>query len=82
MMRDPAVPAEDASDHRLYGPELDVLLSVWADRLLASDDIHLTYREDVAALDAAMPLSVYTDMFHDVHLARLGVVLVEGLELP
>jgi hypothetical protein len=82
MMRDPTVPVEKARGHRLYGPEVDVVLGVWADRLLAADGVHLVYREDPAALDARMPLAVYTDMFHFVELDRLGIVLVEGLALP
>jgi hypothetical protein len=82
MMRDPAVPVENARGHRLYPPELDVVLGVWADRLLAADGVHLVYREDPAALDARMPLALYTDMFHFVELDRLGLVLVEGLALP
>ncbi|HHO51422.1 MAG TPA: hypothetical protein ENK18_11225 [Deltaproteobacteria bacterium] len=82
MMRDPAVPLERSDTHRLYEAELEVLLSVWADRLLEASDTHLVYREDTAALDAAMPLSLYTDMYHFMQLSRLGVVLVEGLQLP
>lgn len=82
MMQDPAVPVESASDHRLYGPELDVLLSVWRQRLLSGPSPRLIYREDTAAVDAAMPLSVYTDMRHYADLQRLSVVLVEGVSLP
>lgn len=78
MMRDPAIPVDTATGHRLYAPELDVLLSVWADRMLATDGARLVYREDPAALDARMPLAVYTDMYHWVQTSRLGVVMVEG----
>ena len=79
MMRDPAVPVESSAGYRLYGPELDVLLGVWADRMLVSEGVHLVYREDPTALDSRMPLSIYTDMTHYVELSRLGVVLVEGV---
>jgi len=82
MGQDPALPVEAASGHRLYAAEIDVVLDVWAERLLASEGVHLVYREDPEALDALMPISVYTDMFHHVDLRRLGVVLVEGLSLP
>jgi hypothetical protein len=54
-----------------------VLLDVWAARLVGPGPLRLVYREDVAALDALMPLSVYTDMYHYAELRRLGVVLVE-----
>lgn len=83
MMRDPAVPVDHSAGWRLYGPEVDVLLSVWADRLLTagpgSDAVRIVYREDPAALDARMPLAVYTDMRHYVQLSRLGVVAVDGV---
>ena len=81
MMRDPALPVEAASGYRVYGPELDVLLGVWADRMLVADGVHLVYREDPTALDSRMPVSVYTDMMHYVTLSRLGVVVVEGVML-
>ena len=82
MMRDPGVPVEVAGDHRLYSGEVDVLMDVWSPRLLQRDGVHLVYREDTAALDALMPVGVYTDMYHYVQWSRLGVVLVEGLQLP
>jgi hypothetical protein len=82
MMRDPAVPVEEAASHRLYRPEVELLLQVWGERLAESEGVHLVYREDVAQLDARMPLSVYTDMLHTLELRRLGVVLVEGTVLP
>jgi hypothetical protein len=77
MGRDPAVPTEQATGYRVYGPELDVLLSVWADRLLDPHGVRVIYREDPAALQARMPLAVYTDMQHYVELDRLGIVVVE-----
>ncbi|MEZ4317114.1 MAG: hypothetical protein R3F61_06410 [Myxococcota bacterium] len=81
MMRDPMKPVETASDHRLFPAELALLWSVWEDRLLAKDGSHLVYREDTAALDAVMPVSLYTDMRHDVRWSRLGLVLVENPEV-
>ncbi len=39
------------------------------------------YREDPAALDAAAPLSIYTDMHHFVRMSRTGLVLWEGVAL-
>jgi hypothetical protein len=82
MMRDPAIPVESASGHRLYPGEVDALLSVWGQRISASQGVHLVYREDIAALDEAMPASLYTDMYHHLEWRRLGVTLVEGMRLP
>jgi len=81
MMRIPAVPVEEPLGHRLYEPELDVFLDLWADRMLEGAALRAVYREDTAALDARMPLSVYTDMYHYVELNRLGIVVVEGVQL-
>ena len=81
-MRDPAVPTEDAADHRLYAAEVDVLLGVWSGRLLEDEGVHVVYREDTDALDTLMPASLYTDMYHHIDWRRLGVVLVEGMALP
>lgn len=82
MMRDPALPADTSVGHRLYAPEIEVLWSAWADRLLEGGRTRLLYRESPAALDAVMPLALYTDMFHDPSLHRLGVVVVEDPPLP
>ena len=81
MMRDPAIPVEASAGHDLYGPELDVLFGAWADRLFSGDTPRVIYREDTDAIDARMPLSVYTDMYHFVELHRLGIVVVEGWAL-
>jgi hypothetical protein len=77
MMRDPAEPAQVSRGHRLYAGEVDVLLEVWGERLAGPGPLRLSYREDPAAIDALMPLAVYTDMYHYVELRRLSVVLVE-----
>jgi len=81
MMRDPAIPQIEAEGHLLYAAEVDVLLDVWGDRFF-SESPTLVYREDVRALQALMPLGIYTDMYHYVQLRRLGLVVVEGLTLP
>ncbi|MFT5682516.1 MAG: hypothetical protein ACI8RZ_003434 [Myxococcota bacterium] len=81
MMRDPAVPARQTTGHQLYTEELAVLMGVWEDRLFTAEGTRILYREDAAALDALVPLSVYTDMYHHVVLSRLGLVVVEGVAL-
>ncbi|MEZ4317113.1 MAG: hypothetical protein R3F61_06405 [Myxococcota bacterium] len=82
MMRDPALPLESAGGHRMFRDELDVLWEAWGDALVEGSGTRLVYREDTAALDAVMPISMYTDMFHDPRLHRLGVVLVQSPPLP
>lgn len=82
MMRDPAVPVTVAVDHVLYPSEVDVLLDTWDHTLFAPRGTRLVYREDVAAVDAAVPARLYTDQFHWVDWHRLSVVLVEGVKLP
>lgn len=81
MMRNPAVPVEAASGHRLYAPEADALLDYWSERFFRQDQAVILYREDTEALAEAMPLAVYTDMYHFVRLKRAGLVLWEGLDL-
>lgn len=85
MGRDPAVPVERATDHRLFAEEVDALLAAWADPFFAPTapgEARLLYREDVAAVDAAMPARLYTDQFHHLTFRRLSVVLVDGARLP
>jgi hypothetical protein len=76
MQRDPAVPVTHTAGYALYPSEVDAMLGVWGPRLFGPRD-HLLYREDPAALDAVMPVSLYTDMRHWLEWRRLGVVLVE-----
>lgn len=78
MGRNPAVALQRASDHRLYAAEVDILLDTFGERIVSQGPLRVVYREDTAALDALMPLSIYTDMFHVPELRRLGIVIVEG----
>jgi hypothetical protein len=77
MGRDPAIPFERAEGHRLYGHEIDTVLSVWGARFFAQAGTTILYREDTALLDRVMPLSLYTDMYNYVVLRRLGLALWE-----
>lgn len=81
MMRDPSVPARKADGHRLFEPEVDAILDVWAERFFEQDRTTILYREDAASLDRLVPLSVYTDMYHYVQLRRLSLILWQGLNL-
>lgn len=75
MMRDPAIPTTTAEGHRLYAHEVDAILAVWAPTFFDQQGTTLVYREDLAYLDHAMPLSIYTDMYNDVKLRRLGLAV-------
>jgi hypothetical protein len=76
-MRDPGVGVSWPDDHRLFDSEADALLDAWQDRFFAADGLTVVYREDASRLKQAMPLSLYTDMYHSIVLNRLGLVLVE-----
>ena len=82
MMRDPAVPVESASGHRLYAHEVDAILDVWSAQLFDQPGTTIVYREDTTYLDQQMPVSIYTDMFHYVELRRTGLALWRGVSLP
>ena len=82
MMRDPAIPTDRSGGHRLYAAEVDLVLDLWLDRLTSDGPARLLYREDIRALDAAMPLAAFTDMRHYIELKRLGLVLVDGITIP
>ena len=82
MSRDPAIPVEAAGGHRLYGPEVDLMLTTWAATIFDSAGTTVVYREDVAYLDAMMPLSLFTDMYHYVELRRLGLAIWQNVALP
>lgn len=82
MGRDPAKPVETASSHTLFADEAEALLRVWGAALFDQPGTTIVYREDRAYLDQAMPLSLFTDMFHWVELHRAGLALWQGVVLP
>ena len=82
MMRDPAVPESAARGHRLYSGEVNAILDVWGDGFFEQEGTTIVYREDIGYLDAMMPLSIYTDMFHYTEIRRLGLAVVQDVALP
>ncbi len=82
MGRDPAIPLEAASGHALFADEADTLLAVWAPAIFSQPGTTIVYREDPAYLDRAMPLSLFTDMWHWIELHRAGLALWRGVVLP
>lgn len=83
MQRDPAVPFAKADGHTLYAAEADLVLGVWGERFFGGPaGTNIIYREDAAALDALMPLAVYTDMMNFVVLHRAGLAVWSGVALP
>lgn len=81
MMRKPAEAFEHASGHGLYQAEVELVLETWGGRFFAPGK-RIIYREDTAALDAAMPIALYTDMYHFIDLHRLGLAVQEGVTFP
>lgn len=82
MGRDPAVPFEVASGHRLFRAEVDLVLGVWSKAFFEQAGTTVLYREDTKQLDAVMPLSIYTDMYHYIELHRAGLALWQNVRLP
>jgi len=82
MMRDPAQPFERSAGSGLYQGEVDLIVAAWGARFFDQPGTTVVYREDVAALDEAMPLAIYTDMFNFVVLHRAGLALWENVALP
>lgn len=82
MRRDPAIPVETASGHRLFAEEVDLLLATWAGELFEHPGTTIVYREDVGYLDKVMPLSLFTSMYYYVVLHRLGLAVWQNVVLP
>jgi hypothetical protein len=77
------VPFAKADGHTLYAAEADLVLGVWGERFFGGPaGTNIIYREDTAALDALMPLAVYTDMLNFVVLHRAGLAVWSGVTLP
>lgn len=82
MMRDPAIPFEQATGHQLFAGEADLVLATWGARFFDQPGTTIVYREAESYLDEVMPLSIYTDMYHHVVLRRAGLALWQGVSLP
>ena len=80
-LRDPAVPQPPCRMHQLYEKEAEALLAIWGEEFFAAEGLTLIYRESPEALDEAMPLNIYTDMWHVVKLSRCGLVLNRNIAL-
>ena len=74
-MRDPADHQPSTVTHQLYHDEAVALEAIWHEDFFEAEGLTIIYRESPAHLDEAMPLHIYTDMFHYVKLSRCGLVL-------
>ncbi len=79
MMRKPCEAQGPTTESWLFPKEAEALLAIWEKDFFQGEGARLIYREDVSALDEAMPLAIYTDMFHFIKLNRAGLVLVKGV---
>jgi len=78
-MRDPADPQPAARMHQLRNDEAVALEAIWRSEFFQAEGLTVVYRESPASLDQAMPLHIYTDMFHYVMLSRCGLVLNQNV---
>ncbi len=81
MGRDPAIPTETSVSHTLYAPEAQAIASIWGVHMFEQPGLTIVYRESPAHLDEVMPLSLYSDMYHNITLHRAGLVVQSGLPL-
>ncbi|MCD4825631.1 MAG: hypothetical protein K8S55_13635 [Phycisphaerae bacterium] len=80
-MRDPADPQPTTKMHHLFKAEAEALEKIWRKDFFQSAGLTIVYRESPAYLDKAMPLNIYTDMYHYVKLSRCGLVLNRNIQL-
>ncbi len=73
-MRDPADPQPASTMHTLYQKEAEGLAKIWSRDFFEQEGLTIIYRESPAYLDLAMPLNIYTDMYHFIQLNRCGLV--------
>lgn len=74
MMRDPADAQPATTMHTLYQKEAEGLAKIWRKDFFEQEGFTIIYRESPAYLDLAMPLNLYTDMYHYILLNRCGLV--------
>lgn len=74
-MRDPADPQGPCISSQLFLDEATALESIWHDDFFNSDGLTIVYQQSPVALDRAMPLNIYTDMYRYAKLSRCGLVL-------
>jgi hypothetical protein len=74
MMRDPADSQPATTMHTLYRKEAEGLAKIWSKDFFEQEGLTIIYRESPAYLDMAMPLNIYTDMYHYIQLNRCGLV--------
>ena len=78
--RDPADHQPSTRMHQLYHDEAVALEAIWHKDFFEAEGLTIIYRESPAYLDEAMPLHIYTDMFHYVKLSRCGLVLNRNVD--
>ena len=74
-LRDPADFQPPTTAAQLFPAEARALEAIWRQDFFAAEGLTVLYREAPAYLDQAMPLRLYTDMYHFIKLSRCGLVL-------
>lgn len=80
-LRAPAFPQRATMSHTLFTKEAVGLEKIWRNAFFQSEGITIIYRESPRALDDAMPLHIYTDIFHFITLNRCGLVCNNNVPL-
>jgi len=73
--RDPADFQPPTASAQLFPDEARAVEAIWRNDFFSAEGLTIIYRESPASLDQAMPLLLFTDMFHYVKLSRCGLVL-------
>jgi len=81
LMRDPADPQPATVTHALFPREAEVVLEIWQADFFDAPGLTILYRESPAYLDRAMPLHIFSDMYHYVDLSRCGWVLNQNVPI-
>jgi hypothetical protein len=79
-LRDPADPQGPTQCAELFPDEAQALETIWHDDFFNNDGLTILYRESPAALDRAMPLNLYTDMYHYIKFSRCGLVVNKNID--
>lgn len=75
FLGNPGFPQPPTVTHQLYDKEANGLLDIWNEEFFKQEGLTVIYREDPAALDAAMPLKIHASNDWRVVLNRCGLVV-------
>ncbi len=65
----------------MFPREVAALEQIWNREFFGNEGLTIVYREPTDFLDEAVPLHVFTDMYHYVSLSRCSLVVNRGINL-